>query len=222
MTVAEDETKQAKRAAREAAAAEPPAGAQMDIQELWKPSGSAVDFWAECGVEKSSLNQPNTIKPLFDAYVEKNGLEDKEQRRVVELDKRLAQAVGGKVGQFLVRDEVVRRLRANVAWSVSVGGVVKKGALNPITMVVKTRQGRKQVTLVSGLEAFGVDPDEFAEELRRLCAGSTSVQPLTGASPKLNLKEVMVQGSQCKAVTEALVARGVPKRWIKEDSGKKK
>jgi translation initiation factor 2D len=89
-------------------------------------------------------------------------------------------------------------------------------------MSVKLRQGRKQVTLVAGLEAFGIEYDEFADELRRLCAGSASVQPLTGASPKLNLKEVLVQGSQCKLVTEALVARGVPKRYIKEEGGKKK
>lgn len=89
-------------------------------------------------------------------------------------------------------------------------------------MAVKTRQGRKQVTLVSGLETFGIDIDEFADELRRLCAGSASIQPLTGASPKLNLKEVLVQGSQTKLVTEALVARGVPKRWIKEGDGKRK
>jgi len=28
--------------------------------------------------------------------------------------------------------------------------------------------------------------------------------------------EVMVQGSQVKVVTEALVGRGVPKKWIRE------
>jgi translation initiation factor 2D len=89
-------------------------------------------------------------------------------------------------------------------------------------MAVKTRQGRKQVTLVSGLEAFGIDIDDFADELRHLCAGSASVQPLTGASPKLNLKEVLVQGSQIKLVTEALLAKGVPKRYIKEGEGDKK
>lgn len=89
-------------------------------------------------------------------------------------------------------------------------------------MSVKTRQGRKQVTLISGLESFGVDIDDFADELRRVCAGSASVQPLTGASPKLNLKEVLVQGSQIKLVTEALLGRGIPKRWIKEAEDAKK
>ncbi len=218
-TISEDEAKAARRAAREEEAAAPPK--TLDIQELWKPAGSNAEFWAACGIEKGSLNQPSTIKPLFDAYIEQHGLEDKEHRRLVGLDKALASAVGGKEGQTLIRDECMRRLRAGLGWAVSVAGVVKKGALNPITIMVKTRQGRKQVTLVAGLEAFGIDPDDFADDLRRRCAGSTSVQPLTGASPKLNLKEVMVQGAQGKAVTEALTERGVPRRWIK-DEGKKK
>lgn len=41
-------------------------------------------------------------------------------------------------------------------------------------MAVKTRQGRKTVTIVSGLETFGIDVEDFAEELRKLCAGSAS------------------------------------------------
>ncbi|GMK53938.1 hypothetical protein CspeluHIS016_0105240 [Cutaneotrichosporon spelunceum] len=218
-TISEDEAKAARRTAREEEAAAPPK--TLDIQELWRPAGSSAAFWAACGIEKGSLNQPSSIKPLFDAYIEKNGLEDKEHRRLVALDKPLAAAVGAKEGQALVRDEALRRLRAGLGWAVSIGGTVKKGALNPITIQVKTRQGRKQVTLVAGLEGFVIDPDDFADDLRRRCAGSTSVQPLTGASPKLNLKEVMVQGTQGKAVTEALVERGVPRRWIK-DEGKKK
>jgi len=32
----------------------------------------------------------------------------------------------------------------------------------------------------------------------------------------------MVQGSQGKVITDALVARGVPKPWIKEGDGDKK
>lgn len=218
-TIAEDEAKAARRAAREEEAAAPPK--TLDIQELWRPAGANAEFWAACGVEKGSMNQPSSIRLLLDSYIEKNDLEDKEHRRLVALDKPLASAVGGKEGQTLVRDECLRRLRAGLGWGVSVAGVVKKGALNPITITVKTRQGRKQVTLVAGLEGFGIDPDDFADDLRRRCAGSTSVQPLTGASPKLNLKEVMVQGTQGKAVIEALTERGVPRRWIK-DEGKKK
>lgn len=51
-------------------------------------------------------------------------------------------------------------------------------------MGIKIRQGRKTVTVVSGLEAFGIDVDDFAEELRKLCAGSASSElPLSSNRP---------------------------------------
>ena len=53
----------------------------------------------------------------------------------------------------------------------------RKGTLQPITLTVKTRQGRKTVTHVTGLETFSIDVDEFADELRKVCAGSASGQP---------------------------------------------
>lgn len=102
------------------------------------------------------------------------------------------------------------------------------------------------VTIISGLEAFAIDVDDFAEEMRKACAGSASsgchfdmvllsttiipsdcssfaVQPQSGTSPKLNLKEIVVQGMQTKIITESLMAKGVPRRWIKDEGeGKKK
>jgi translation initiation factor 2D len=96
----------------------------------------------------------------------------------------------------------------------------RKGTLQPITLSVKTRQGRKTITLITGLETFSIAPEEFAEDLKKLCAGSTTVSPLAGASPKLGLSEVMVQGSWVKVITDALVMRGVPKKWIKEGDKK--
>lgn len=65
LTIAQEETRLAKRAAREAAAAEDneagPGGSasggsgsknkQIAIEELWKPAGSGIDFWAQLGVE---------------------------------------------------------------------------------------------------------------------------------------------------------------------------
>jgi translation initiation factor 2D len=54
------------------------------------------------------------------------------------------------------------------------GGVIKKGTLHPVQIATKTRQGRKMVTLITGMETFGVDPDEMAEELKKICAGSAT------------------------------------------------
>lgn len=89
---------------------------------------------------------------------------------------------------------------------------------------MRTRQGRKTITTISGLETFpSIDIEEFTEEIRKICAGATSIQPLSGASPKLGLKEVMVQGNQVKVLERVLGEKGVPKKWIKEGvEGKKK
>ena len=38
----------------------------------------------------------------------------------------------------------------------------------------KIRQGRKAVTLLTGFELFGLDAEELAEELRKLCSSSTT------------------------------------------------
>lgn len=56
MTVAEADAKAAKKAAKAAAAedvvdGQGSAGQTLDVQELWRPSGSAVDFWKAAGIE---------------------------------------------------------------------------------------------------------------------------------------------------------------------------
>jgi translation initiation factor 2D len=67
----------------------------------------------------------------------------------------------------------------------------RKGALQPIVMGIKIRQGRKTVTVVSGLEAFGIDVDDFAEELRKLCAGSASSELSLPSSPPHEAKLIV-------------------------------
>ncbi|WWC94546.1 hypothetical protein V866_001392 [Kwoniella sp. B9012] len=247
-TIAQEEHKAAKKTAREAASnpdgessnntnaqrsgisdggVAKGKGKELEVEELWKPSGGAIGFWEAAGVDKSTLHHPSELKSALDAYLTKHSLIHPSDHRYVLLDDELGRAVGIKrpePGDKMARDEVMKKLKSGASWSVSLGGVIKKGTLQPITMTVKTRQGRKTVTHVYGLETFNIDPDGFAEEMRKVCAGSASVQPLPGASPKLNLQEVQIQGSQVKLVIEALVGRGIPKKWIKEseDSKKKK
>lgn len=101
--------------------------------------------------------------------------------------------------------------------------------MKTVNVTSKFRQGKRPVTLLTNFESYGLDADWLGEELRRVCAGSTSgewcfllcrrrllrlddiVTPLPG---KAAGKEVLVQGKQIKAVVEFLVARGVPKKWI--------
>ncbi len=55
----------------------------------------------------------------------------------------------------------------------------RKGKLNPISVAIKIRQGRKAVTLITGFEPFLVNADELGEELRKLCAAQTSGAPFS-------------------------------------------
>lgn len=88
---------------------------------------------------------------------------------------------------------------------------------------MKMRQGRKACTLITGFEPFQVfSAEDMAEDLRKACAGSTSVSPIPGKPAGAGM-EVLVQGKQSKIVVDYLLAKGVPKKWIQvtDMSGKK-
>lgn len=109
------------------------------------------------------------------------------------------------------REPVVKRVQVDFSFSYSTYDCFRKGELKRISVVVKVRQGRRATTCVAGFENFQVEADDLAEELRKACASSTSVHALPGKGAG---QEVMVQGKQLKAVTDLLIARGVPKRWV--------
>ncbi|KAK3076585.1 hypothetical protein LTS18_012618, partial [Coniosporium uncinatum] len=101
----------------------------------------------------------------------------------------------------------------------------KAGAPPKVTVLLETRSGNKTVTKVSGVENFYIAPQPLADELRKTCAGSTSVDRLAGSSPKAPVMEIMVQGPQSEAVVKALGKRGVDRRWVDvvdKTKGKKK
>ena len=81
--------------------------------------------------------------------------------------------------EFLKREETLKRIRDNMQpWhEVRAEGqdpVKRKGAVKPIQVTIKLRQGRKAATLITGFESYFLKADELAEELRKLCASSTS------------------------------------------------
>ncbi|KAI1790893.1 eukaryotic translation initiation factor SUI1 family protein [Ganoderma leucocontextum] len=194
---------------------------EIHVAEFWKPFGATVPFFVSAEKETSELYTISEIKDIVNGYVSSRSLinANDQQYTNVGSDQFLAGAVSSKgedAPEFLKRDEVLKRVRANMqAWhEITVEGgdmVRKKGELKPVSVVIKIRQGRKACTLITGYETFGLQGDDLAEELRKTCASSTSVSPIHG---KPNSLEVMVQGKQLKAVTDLLVARGVPKRWI--------
>jgi translation initiation factor 2D len=64
----------------------------------------------------------------FTNYVTKNNLISPNDHRQVLLDAELGRAMGVKnpeAGQSMPRDEILRKLRAGVAWSVSINGQIR-------------------------------------------------------------------------------------------------
>lgn len=52
-------------------------------------------------------------------------------------------------------------------------GAIVKGAARPINIEIKTRQGRKVVSLITGLEVYGIDSEVFAHDLMKLGASAS-------------------------------------------------
>jgi translation initiation factor 1 (eIF-1/SUI1) len=52
--------------------------------------------------------------------------------------------------------------------------ILRKGHPKPVEIVQEIRQGRKTVTKVTGVEAFGLDVDELVKEFTKLCASSVT------------------------------------------------
>lgn len=76
---------------------------------------------------KSSLNPSASIKSVFEGYISKHALVNTQDYRTVTLDEELGRAIGVRnpVGERMAREEVLKRLRASAAWSVSIDGVLK-------------------------------------------------------------------------------------------------
>lgn len=218
---------------------------EVGVRELWKPHLGSLDLFEGLGGSKTALYTLPEIKTLLNTYIASKNLVNQNDQAYINLDDLLYSCVssktkgsskpskaGGGGGEeeaapmmkFMKRDELTGRVTEKMqSWyEVRVEGrevVRKKGPLKPIQVTIKVRQGRKASTLIVGFEPFlVVEAEEMAEELRRVCAGSTSVSPIAG-KPAGSGVEVLVQGKQAKAVTEYLVGKGIPKNWI-QVSGK--
>ncbi|KAK1216736.1 hypothetical protein PQX77_020623 [Marasmius sp. AFHP31] len=209
----------------------------LDVRELVKPNGASVRVFEAMGASLSNLYTPTEVRDLFNAYVASHDLVNKNERAYINLDAVLSSCVSSKSNkkgvsagaeepEFMRRDDATKKLIEKMQNWYAVGGegrelIPKKGQLKPIDVTTKIRQGRKACTLVTGFEPFHIDPEEMAEDLRKICAGATSVSPVPG-KPGM---EVLVQGKQAKAVVEYLMGpgRGVPKRWVevRDLAGKK-
>ena len=180
------------------------------------------------------LFTPPEVRDLITTYIERESLISETNKRLVKLNPTLGNAVFDGTGSLdkevlakgsVPRDALIERVLHSMSPSYAIvrnnadpgTAKPKSGAPPKIRILLETRSGNKTVTKVSGLEAYYINPRPLADELRKVCAGSTSVEPLAGAAKKTEkeVMEVMVQGPQKDAVIKALERRGVDgRRWV--------
>lgn len=218
-------------------------GQKIQVVSSYRPSTKLQPIF-DAATGTKSLYTPAEVRDLVSSYLEKERLISETNKRLVKLNPILANAVFDGSGSLdkevlakgtVPRDALLDRILhamspqyAIVRQGTDPNSVKpKSGAPPKVHITLETRSGNKTVTKVSGLEVYHIDPRPLADELRKVCAGSTSVEPLAGASKKneKEVLEVMVQGPQKDAVVRALEKRGIDKRWVEvldKTKGKKR
>ena len=118
-----------------------------------------------------------------------------------------------QTAQAALREKFLARMQPQVVLQRGAARAVRKGALPLVHVASEKRQGNKRVTRVSGLEAYLVDVEACAAELRAKLACATSISELPGKNNPGH--EVLVQGGVVDKVAEHLMGcHGIPKRAI--------
>ncbi|KAI4763276.1 hypothetical protein E4T52_04649 [Aureobasidium sp. EXF-3400] len=217
-------------------------GQKLEKQQYYKLKDRLLPLFESAGASSQSLFTAAEIKPIITAYIESENLVNPKNKRLITLNPTLANAVfdgttpldkevlaKGSVPRDALTERILQActthyaiLRNGTPLSTS---KPKSGAAPKIKVTLETRSGNKTVTKVSGVEAYFIPPQPLADELRKMCAGSSSVEQLHGSSPKAPIMEIMIQGPQKDAVMKALEKRGVRPAWVEyldKTKGKKK
>ncbi|KKY28727.1 putative translation machinery-associated protein [Diplodia seriata] len=219
-------------------------GQKLKKVELFRPKEKLAPLFTAANADTRGLFTAAELRPIVTAYIEAEKLVSPTNKRMVTLDPILANAVfdgSARTDKEVLakgaapRDALVDRVLASCApfytilrndetvAAASASVKPKAGAAPKVNITLETRSGNKTVTKTSGVEPYFINPQVLADELRKACASSTSVEQKVGSSPRNPVMEVMVQGPQKEVVLKALEKRGVPKGWVEVvDKTKKK
>ncbi|OAG10829.1 uncharacterized protein CC84DRAFT_1113438 [Paraphaeosphaeria sporulosa] len=219
--------------------AESSVGQKLKLVFLLRPKEKLAPIFHVTKADPRGLYTPAELKQVLIAYIEAENLVSEKNKRLIKINPQLADALLGSsaadnaalASGAIPRDALADRMVAAASPFHTIlrnsediaDSKPKAGAPPKIQILIETRSGNKTVTKVSGVEPYHIAPQPLADELRKTCAGSTSVDRLQGSSPKNPVMEVMVQGPQKDAIIKALEKRGVNKNWIEiVDKTKKK
>lgn len=197
------------------------------IEELYIVTGNEVAlFFKDCQVPKGSGLSPQQVRELIRSYVNKNQLQNPDDKTIINLDPVLAQAVLVKGENNVLTfkwDKITSRItnKMSKGYSIEYSGhapIIVKGKLEPIEMTLASRSGNKKVTLIHNLDVYGIDPQEFGHKCQVGVAASSTVNEAPNKK-KANgnpVIEVLVQGNQVAFAGKLLSDHyKIPKKYIR-------
>jgi translation initiation factor 2D len=222
-------------------ATESSVGQKLKLVYLLRPKEKLLPILQASRSDPRGMYTPAELKQLLATYAETENLVDPKNKRLIRINPQIADALLGSSAAdnaalsagTMARDALAERMitaaspfHAILRNDTNLAEAKPKAGPPPkIQITLETRSGNKTVSKVHGLEPYHIAPQPLADELRKTCAGSTSVDKMQGSSPKAPVMEVMVQGPQKDAILKALEKRGVNKSWVDivdKTKGKKK
>ncbi|KAI8345301.1 hypothetical protein EDC96DRAFT_521710 [Choanephora cucurbitarum] len=157
---------------------------QAEVQELFKPLGPhLIKLFEDTDHDKNKMYTIPEIRQVMTDYIKLNHLVDLKNQKMIQIDVTLCDALLSKqeynAVHQLPRDQLLHRIcqKMQPFHMIKLPGkepVVQKGSPKPVEITQEIRQGRKTVTKITGVEGFGLDVDDLAKELTRLCASSAT------------------------------------------------
>ncbi|XP_022659748.1 eukaryotic translation initiation factor 2D-like [Varroa jacobsoni] len=172
------------------------------------------------GYMKGSIITLEDIRLQIKQYVQENNLQTAD-KRIVQLEPILARVVLAKneYDTQVTWETLNRRIlsKCQSAYEIRVPNrepIIKKGAIEPITISVATRCGNKKVTLIHGFETFGIDPAHFAHQVQIGVSASTTVSPIRANNK--GWQQVLIQGNQVLFVGKLLLETyKIPRNYVR-------
>lgn len=205
-------------------------GQTLRFVSLLRPMDKLASILQASKADPRGFYTPAELRQHLMTYAESENLVDQKNKRLIKIDPLMADALLGSSAAdnaalatgVMAREALAERMVAAASpyHAILRNGAdltevkPKAGAPPKIHIIFETRSGNKTITKIHGLEPYQIAPQPLADELRKACAGSTSVEKLPGSSPKAPVMAIMVQGPQKDASIKVLEKRGISKNWI--------
>ncbi|XP_031626569.1 eukaryotic translation initiation factor 2D [Contarinia nasturtii] len=189
-----------------------------EMKELYTVTNDTMKFFNVFDVKCGEGIEPAQVKKYVKEYVCNNKLQDVANIRQIHVDAMLRDVCQLDEKQKTVPFDVILSTiidRMDHSYAMRNRNELKtSGKQATIKMTLATRCGNKQVTLIDGMELFGIRLPEFAQACKVGVAASTSIiRPDCPANG--NKGQLLVQGNQIRFVHKLLTdTYKIPPKFI--------